>query len=71
MMLIYPLSVENGGNRGPLRAVLRGRLLEQNVPKADLCAIKALQLSPDGQLAIAEDNGGNVRAIATDTGTAS
>ena len=51
--------------------MLRGRLPEPNVPKADLCAIKAPQLSPDSQLAIAEDNRGNVRAIATDTGTAS
>ena len=56
---------------GHLRAVLRGCLPEPNVPKADLCAIKALQLSPDGHLAIAEDNRGNVRDIATDTGTAS
>ena len=51
--------------------MLWGRLPEPNVPKADLCAIKALQLSRDGQLAIAEDNRGNVGAIATDTGAAS
>ena len=32
--------------------------------------LTALQLSPDGQLAIAGDSNGNVRAIASDTGAA-
>ena len=31
----------------------------------------ALQLAPDGQLAITGDGCGNIRAIATDTGAAS